>query len=303
MTEPRLDRPADLDLPRVLSRSDALRLGFTRSAIEHRLGLGRWQTVLPHTYLTRDTLVWADRLAAAISYAGDGAVLTGAAALADVGLRSVSRPAQILVLAPRTSTARSRAFVRIRRTTRLPVRADRSGPARAPAARAVADLALELRRIDDVRTLVAQAVRARLCTVDEVRIELLAGPRRGSALLRTALTEVGGGAWSAPEARAARLLRAAGLGPFEQNARIELPTGGYVIVDFLWRELDAILEIDSVEHHLDPVQWRATMDRHLALETLGFAVVHRTPSTVRNEPARFVGEIGAWLAARRSTRS
>lgn len=111
---------------------------------------------------------------------------------------------------------------------------------------------------------------------------------------------MGDGAWSAPEARAARLLRAAGLGPFEQNVALRLPDGSVRIVDFLWRELRAVLEIDSAEHHLDPVQWRATMDRHLALETAGFAVVHRAPSAVFTAPHRFVRDVEAFLAGRRT---
>jgi len=112
--------------------------------------------------------------------------------------------------------------------------------------------------------------------------------------------EVSEGAWSAPEARAAGLLRAAGLGPFEKNARIELPDGRFLIADFLWRDLKAILEIDSVHHHLDPADWRATMDRHPLLETLGHAVVHRAPVAIFSASDRFVRAIGAWLAARRA---
>jgi len=163
----------------------------------------------------------------------------------------------------------------------------------------VADHALTLRRIDDVRTVVAEAVRRRLSTVDEIAAELDAGPRNGSALLRQAVDEVGAGAWSAPEARAARLLRrAAGVPPFEQNARIDLPGGGYYVADFLWRDLWAVLEIDSAEHHLDPADWSATMDRHLVLETLGYSVAHRPPSAVHAYPNRFVGEVTAWLAGR-----
>ena len=123
-----------------------------------------------------------------------------------------------------------------------------------------------------------------------------AGPRRGSALLRQAVTEVGAGAASAPEARAAHLMRRAKLPPFEQNARIDLINGDYFVVDFLWRSLGAVLEIDSLEYHLDPADW-ATQDRHLKLTTLGYSVVHRPPSALRDE-ARFVAEVDAWLASR-----
>lgn len=67
-------------------------LGFSRRAIEHRLATRQWYLVLPCVFLTGDTFTWLDRMHAATAYAGPGAAITGAAALADMGLRTVSRP-------------------------------------------------------------------------------------------------------------------------------------------------------------------------------------------------------------------
>jgi very-short-patch-repair endonuclease len=118
--------------------------------------------------------------------------------------------------------------------------------------------------------------------------------------LRQAIEEIGRGAWSAPEARAATILRAANIPSFKQNARIDLPDGRYFVADFLWRELRAILEIDSMEHHFEnAAQIEATHERHLQLESLGYSVAHRTPRLVANEPIRFRMGIERWLAARR----
>lgn len=78
-------------VPRILTRDDALARGFTRRAIEHRLAIRRWHIVLPRTYLTGNTLTWPDRLDAALAFAGPDALLTGAAALADLGPRSPGR--------------------------------------------------------------------------------------------------------------------------------------------------------------------------------------------------------------------
>jgi very-short-patch-repair endonuclease len=136
--------------------------------------------------------------------------------------------------------------------------------------------------------------------VEELLTELQEGPRRGSANLRTALEDIGAGAWSAPEARAARILRRAAVPAFEQNARIDLLDGEYVIVDFLWRALRAVLEIDSRTHHFDdPADLDRTTDRHLKLETLGYTVAHRRPRLVTHEPQRFQRDVEAWLAGRR----
>jgi very-short-patch-repair endonuclease len=291
---------ADADrLPRILSRADAIERGFTRDAITHRLRTGRWNLVLPHTYLTSDVLTWTDRQRAALAYAGDEALLSAAAALADTGLATVERPDALLVLVPRRSTATTRQWVRIRRTGRMPVPAAFPGPPRADFARAVADLALERPRLDDVRALVTQAIRAGLCTGEQLSTELVEGPRRHSKNLRLALEDVLAGAWSAPEARAARLLRTAHVPPFEQNARIDLPDGRHVVADFFWRTLRAVLEIDSVQHHFrTPAQRDATDDKHLRLMAAGIAVAHRTPWAINREPARFVRGMERWLAAR-----
>ncbi|HZC69847.1 MAG TPA: hypothetical protein VE442_04050 [Jatrophihabitans sp.] len=284
--------------PRVMSRHTANRLGYSDAAIRHQVDKGHWRRVLPHTYLTSDTLTWADRLWAATTYAGEDAMLSGAAALCDLGLVSVRRPAVLLVLVPTPRDPRDCGWVRVRPSARPVYPAMRAGPPRASEARAVADLALERPRLDDVRALVAEAVRLKLCTVDELAAELRHGPRRGSAHLRQAIDEVGGGAWSAPEARAATLLRRAGIPPFEQNVRVDLSDASFVIVDFIWRALRAVLEIDSDTHHALAGDADGTSDRHLRLETDGYSVIHRTPRLVVKQPALFVNGVQRWLENR-----
>jgi very-short-patch-repair endonuclease len=285
-------------VPRILSRADAHRFGYTDDAIKHRLATGVWQLVLPRTLLTSDTLLWEDRQRAAVCFAGRQALLSGAGALCDLGIRAVSRPARVLVLVPPDRAPRSTGWVRIRPSARPVRRALLPGPPRVELARAVADLALELRRLDDVRAVVAEVVRTDRCTIAELTAELRHGPQRGSAHLRQAIDEVAAGAWSAPEARAATLMRRHQLPRFEQNARIDLPGGRWVIVDFLWRALRAVLEIDSDTHHALTGDARRTADRHLALETLGFSVVHHTPAYVSQQPWAFVDGVHTWLRAR-----
>lgn len=285
-------------LPRVLSRDAALDRGLPAHVVDYRIRSGRWLRLLPRTYVTAPPATWPDRLSAAIAFAGDGAMLSGAAVLHERGMRSVRRPGHILVLVPSGSGVRSVRWVRTRRTRRLPEVDQQPGPPCASVARALADYALARSDLDGVRAVVAEAGRRELCALDELAAELRAGPRNGSAHLRQALMEVTAGAWSAPEARAATLLRRSGAPAFEQNARIEV-ADRILIADFLWRQLRAVLEIDSVEHHFAPTAWRSTMDRHLVLETAGYSVIHRPPSAVRLEPDRFVRDIAHWLAARR----
>lgn len=284
-------------LPRVLTRAQALSSGLSRHAVDRRLASGRWRRVLPRTYFTGETFTDTDRMTAALAFAGPGSALSGAAALVASEVRRVVMPARVLVLIPPGAFVASHAWVQIRRSTRPIIREDWYGPARVQPARAAADLAVTMTQLDDVRALVARVVQDGHCTLDELVTEWRQGPRRGSAFLRQALEEVGAGAASAPEARAARILTSAGITGFLQNAEVQLPDGSRRVIDFLWPELRACLEIDSVEYHFTREDWARTWDRHLDLTSVGYAVIHRPPSALAS-PAKFVADVRAFLGGR-----
>lgn len=292
--------PPDPDaVPRVLTRAMARELGIGRRALEHRLTRGWWRRLHPRVYATVDTLSDRDRMDAALLFAGAGAALSGAAALRASDVPGVAMPSTALVLVPPANRTRSTPGIDVRRTFRPIVAVQWTGPRRVEAARAAADEALRLRGLDDVRALVARVVQRGFCTVDELAAELRAGPRQGSAHRRRALEEVGWGAESAPEAKAARILRRAGITGWVQNAVVRLPDGTTRRVDFYWPALRAALEIDSREWHLTPADWSGTWDRHLALASAGISTIHRPPSAL-DDPQRFVAEIRAWLRGRRA---
>jgi very-short-patch-repair endonuclease len=142
-----------------------------------------------------------------------------------------------------------------------------------------------------------------MCTVDELMIELIHGPRKGSAFLRQAIDEVAAGAWSAPEANAGTLLREARVRPFKQNRRIDLPDGRWRYVDFIWLDLAAVLEIDSDRYHSLPPDADATDARHEELAKLGYDVIHRRPVYIRDHPDEFVRGVVGWLAEVASRRA
>jgi hypothetical protein len=97
--------------------------------------------------------------------------------------------------------------------------------------------------------------------------------------------------------RAAVLLKRGGIDGFIQNARVRLPSGKVRVIDFYWPALRACLEIESIEWHSEPGDWSATWDRHLELAKLGFSVIHRPPSALR-DAGRFVADVREWLAER-----
>ena len=283
--------------PRIMTRRRAHKNGYTDRVIARHIETRRWSRLLPGVYLTQPPPMPTDRLYAAALRGGPGAVLSGGAALYGHGLRAVGRPRYELVLVAAGSGVRSFGRVRVRHTARLPAPCLQPGPPLAPVERAVADHARSLLDIDDVRTVVAEAVQRGFCDVDSIAEELRAGRRNGSSLLRRAVREVADGAASAPEARAGTLLRAARVPPFEQNAPVVVGSRCYY-ADFLWRELWAILEIDSREYHFTPQDWKATLRRDAVLETAGYSVIHVVPSDLGDGDG-FVDHVRRWLAARR----
>ncbi len=281
-------------LPRVISRAEALRVA-SADAISYRCRVGRWQRLAPSVYLTSPPATRADRLYAAAMHGGERCAISGTTALVALGLRTVRTVATDLVLVPLDSGVENWGRIRVRRTSRPPSALPYRGVPFAPLARCVADHVLGLRRLDHVQAVVAEVIQREMCQVSDLATELEAGPRRGSRYFREALCDVDYGAHSVPEAGAARLLRRARVGGFEQNAAIDV-AGRRFVADFLWRHLAAILEIDSTEYHLTLGDHAATLSRDQALQSAGYAVLHVKPSQLRDGTA-FVTLIRAWLAA------
>ncbi|MDT4958021.1 MAG: hypothetical protein QOD31_1820 [Pseudonocardiales bacterium] len=283
--------------PRVVTLHEAQALGYPFHVVRRRVRRGRWQRLAPGVYCTTPPAGRIDHLTAAAKHGGAGAVVSGTAALYEYGVRAAPVPQRELVLVPLDRGARSHRRIVVRRTPNLPAPCARPGPALAPIARAAVDHARLLSRLDDVRAVVAEVVQRELVDVEQLWAEVELGARNGRALVRRAVLEVTAGSQSAPEAQAACLLTAAGLGPFEQNPHLVIAGQDY-FPDFLWRSLRAILEVDSFEHHYKPQDWRGTLKRHFALEAVGYSVVHVPPSALA-DGAAFVSQVRVWLSARR----
>jgi hypothetical protein len=212
---------------------------------------------------------------------------------------------EVLVLAE-TGRHRLTGQVRIRPTGRPYVAAPylaRDGEySRVPVvnvARAVADTALEYRRLDPVRALTTSAIQRGLCSADDLISELDAGPRNDSAMLRKALADVLDGAHSIAEAEAAEFLRLAGVPCFELNVAVVDSRGQLLaVVDVLWRDLRAVAEIDSREYHFSERDWKRTGRRHNVLTSAGLALQHYPPSEIRADPSAWALSVAAWLRAR-----
>jgi hypothetical protein len=277
----------------VLSRPQVISAGFTDQWLRYRIRPGGpWQRVLPGIYLTTTGQPTRDQLqVAAALFAGPNSAITSWAALRYYRVR-VPDTRFVDVLVPADRKRKSCKHVTIHRTRRMPLSVTCDGPVRfAPVARAVSDAVRGLAVRSDVRAVVAGAVQKSLCTVQDLAVELGAGPVHGSALFRSVLAEVRDGIRSPAEADFRDLIRRSGLPQPLFNPRLMLNGKLLAVPDAWWPEAAVAVEIDSREWHLGPDEWERTMRRHDRLTAVGIRAMHISPRQVRTEPARILQDI------------
>jgi hypothetical protein len=278
----------------VVSRGQVFACGMSRSALQLRIASsGHWQRMLPGVYLAvTGSITQYQREMAALLYGGPASLITGPAAVRRHGLRSPG-PDTVDLLIPAGSRRQDAAFVRVQRTQRMPPRMFVTGRIRfAEMPRAVADAARAMSRFDDVRAVVCEAVQRRTCTVDELAVELAAGPSAGSALLRAALAEVADGVRSVAEADFRVLIVRSDLPRPVFNAQLLDVDGTLIaITDAWWQEAGVAAEVDSRAYHLSAADQDRTTERHDQLTAHGILALHFSPRRIKDDPAGVLREI------------
>lgn len=253
----------------VIHRRDLAVLGVADSTIARRTAPGGpWvHVILGVIAVFTGAPTRAQRIAAALLYAGPDAILMGASACRIHGLTKIPDDDQVQVLIPHARRRSSRSFVVVERTRRMPEPRIRDDVPVAPIARAVVDAARALRSLDAVRALVAEAVQEGLTRPAALRDEVDRGTRRGTALLRIALEEIEDGIRSAAEAwgrEVATELRGEGFPEIRWNVRLYAANGAYIASPDGWvEEVGMAWEIQSHQYHLSPEHHEKSM-RHVA---------------------------------------
>jgi hypothetical protein len=197
------------------------------------------------------------------------------------------------VLVPADLRRSGRGRLLVERTERLPVPRSGRWPL-APVARAALDFARCSRDRGIVRAVLAEAVQRGLCGRDELTAELAVGSDRGSALPREVLAEITDGVRSPAEAQARLLVQRSGLPTPLWNARLYGPDGRFIATPDAWFDDVAMAwEIDSLQWHLGPAEYAATLERRGRLTVAGVLVVHHLPSAVRQRPEQVLAELRA----------
>ncbi|PXY24725.1 hypothetical protein BAY60_19155 [Prauserella muralis] len=278
----------------ILTCAELESLGVTKRMIWARVRTGGpWRRILPGVVMLRNgTPTRAQALEAALRYAGKEAVVTGLAAARLHGLEKFSPTEQVHVLVPHRHRRTNKGYVIVERTTRMPPIVTRGGFPTADVTRAVLDAARRMDESARVQALLAEAVQRGRTTPDRLREELEAGSDRGSALPRAALTAITEGARSVAEGWGMRVAARSGLPPMRWNVRLRTGSGLVLPSPDGWIDDVALaMEVDSLEHHLAPDDYRRTLERHNIMTAHGIVVVHVVPSQLRTEPDKVIAHL------------
>jgi very-short-patch-repair endonuclease len=287
----------------VITRAQARACGLASSTIGYLIREGGpWQVLLPGIYLTTTGAVTQEhREMAALLHAGAGSMITGPGAARRHGLTALESGEAVDVLVYLDNRRQSISFARLHRTKRMPREHERHGPVRfAKAPRAVADTARELTSLDEVRSLVYEAVQKRKCKISELLRELSDGPTRRCSMLRTVLAELVTGVRSIAEKDLQVLIRRGRIPAPMYNAKLFTIDGQFIaMVDTWWEEAATAGEVDSRAYHSSVAAQDRDRDRHTKLITHGIYPMHFSTYRIRQDGEGIIADIKAALEMNR----
>ena len=186
----------------VVSREQALAHGMSRSQIEDRLASRAWQLLMPAVYLASPgSPTRRQMLIGALLWAGDDAAIDDVDACRFHGVKAVPIDHRIVhVVVPWGSQARSRGYVVVRRTTRMPAIVATERLRYVDTAAAVIATARRLTSERAALALISDAVQRRLVSPAALMQAHIAGPPRNARRTDLALAQVIAGIRSVPEA-------------------------------------------------------------------------------------------------------
>jgi hypothetical protein len=281
----------------VLTRAELESAGVAGSTISYRTRAdGPWQRPLPGIVVSHNRpLSKRERILCALKYAGAGACVTGITALREHGFRSAAHGSEVHILIPHGRHRLSAGFVAIERTRNDATTHQMNGIPLVEPARAVIDACRRLRRLSEVRGLISEAVQRKYTSVPAIRSELNAAAARGSALPRRVLREVQAGVRSAAEAHARELINGSRLPKPAWNVTLVKGRTALGTVDAYWAAYGVVLEIDSMEWHLSPDDYKRTQRRQRRLVSAGLIVVPITPADIMADPNGFIANLAETL--------
>lgn len=268
----------------VITLTQALECGLSRSAVDRRVQSGRWRRCGPAVYFVDDRpFSAAARIRSAVWSFGPGAVATGVAAAWWHQL-TLTPPQLVEVTVPRTHNGRPRAGIRLRRrdlkekdvVERLGLRVT-----------SIQLTAIEAAvRGDGGPALMDTALQRHTDLADLWRAHVRNKGRHGSPRARIFLQSADEGSRSKAERLFIRLLKQHAIRGWKAN----YPVGGYV-VDVAFPGLKIAVEIDGWAFHSDPDVFERDRKRQNALILMGWQVLRFTWRDLVEQPDRVIFEL------------
>lgn len=283
----------------LLSRTQALEAGASRSAMARLAGSPRWSVPQPHVLQHAAVACsWETRLMAAV-LASEDVVISHRAAARLHGFRSFEETEVV------EGSVRGRCTVALRDVVLHHPRClpdcdiVRLGPFRSTGrVRTLVDLAGTHERtayialVDDVMSdsdMASAAVHARALALRE-------GRRNVALLARLTASDAARQFRSQLERRAATVFSRGGLPPCAWNARIESRDGRLLgVVDCCWMGPRLVVELDGLRFHSSAEDRRKDQARQNGLTIEGYRVLRFTWRDIVEQPERVVREIGRAL--------
>ncbi|MFG3227021.1 hypothetical protein ACGF07_19825 [Kitasatospora sp. NPDC048194] len=276
----------------------------TRVVTEHCRRGGPWQRLLPRVYLlqsgepTPEQRMWAALLYAAQNGREEGrregAVITGAAALALYGFAAVPRLPAVTgvdVLVPRQRRLKDAGEVRIRRTERELVARSVHGLACAPVARAVADALREWTADPATGAPVREVLREAVsrpedrCTVRELTAELVDSGLTADPRVRAALDELLAAERDFVLEQLDRMVDEWLLPAPLTAPELRMRGGTYIAVpDLYWPERGVAVEVDSDLRCVSEGEAAWVRGGQHRMEYLGIRVVYVSGARLAADP-------------------
>lgn len=274
--------------------------------VRGRVRRGLWRSVCRGIVLTNNGRLTRDQqLWAAVLAAGPGAVLAGATAATESGVRGLrAEPLQVLIPAARAPTRLLARLppdmpgVRVYRTGVLPVEHRQGGgPPRTTVARSIVDAAAWARSDNEARLVLVAACQQRRVAPDDIAAVLaVLGKVRRRRLMRMTLADIEGGAGALAEIDFVRLCHRFKLPRPDQQVRRTDAAGRTRYLDAYWKEWCLHAEVDGA-HHMEAAHWEADMLRQNQVWISGDRVLRFPARLIRERPADVVDQLRAALTA------
>lgn len=284
----------------VLSRRQALEIGFSASTIDRRLRSGSWIVVLPGVYrLATAPASWMQQLWAAWLWAREPSAIWGKAAARLWDMDGFDDD-WVGISCPRRLRPQPSIHVRCVALPRYDVGRRRDLPCTTP-----------LRTVVDLGSIVGER-RVERALEDCLRRGLIAMPRlrerlaedlrghRGVTPLRNVLAARIGPSDSDFEIALYRLLKNSNLPPFVPQFEIGDGARAAMRVDVAWPFAKIAVEAQSFRWHGDLSAWQRDIARVERLKDLGWEVIQVTWQDVRRRPHHTVERVRKRLAPRLS---